>query len=444
MEALAWFAATPEGEQLGKLAVQTVRTEWSPVPVWLAPFEPFRWLIALISSGYPDAKWLVIPFSLLSLLSGLAVLRFVKTVWWHRLAVAAIFALNTLLTVGGGYIAVNWVNAVVPFGVRWVVPKDAPFVLANFHTHTTQSNGFLTPEQAVVWHLNRGYKVVAITDSNTVKGGEIARKFVEQTGLRVTLLVGEEFRGKTHLVLLNIKSDISPKAFDVPGAIREAKRQGGIAIAAHPWTSKHSVEDLVRWGIDGFEVVNEATLADEKLLALCRQRKFAVLGNLDFRSDSIPETATVLPKWAETPEKVAKALKEGKCAVIYIRERVDGKDSGLFKGWLGELKDLWRMGATANLIGLVFWAAIFRLVYRRRKNKLPNPSNSLSPKKFVLTCFLVLSLFSLSALLLAWTMARDLKRVWFPPLPAAVAVWATACLANWWLSLRLVGAKLKG
>lgn len=444
MDSLAWFATTPEGEQLGKLAAQTVKVEWIPVPVWLAPFEPFRWLITMVSTGYPGAMWLVIPFLLIASLIGLTIFGKLRTIWWHRVTVAAIAALNTLLTVAGGFIAVNWVNAIVPFGTRWVAPENAPFVLANFHTHTTQSSGFLTPEQAVLWHLRRGYKIVAITDSNTVKGGKIAQRFVERTKLPVTVLVGEEFRGKTHLILLNIRSDISPKDFDVPAAIKETKRQGGIAIAAHPWTSKHRIEELVEWGIDGFEIVNGSALGDEKLQNLCKERKLAALGNLDLRSDSVPETATVLPKWANTPQKVAQALKEGKCAVIYLRDRINTGEFNPLKSWFSELKDLWRIGGTVNLVGIAFWVIIGRLVLLRNRKKLPNQSTSLSPKKFILTCLLILTLFALSASFSVWAMAWDLKQTWFPPLPLVVAIWAITCFVNWLLWRGLMKCELHG
>lgn len=444
MDSLAWFATTPEGEQLGKLAVQMVKVEWVPVPIWLAPFEPFQWLITMVSTGYPGAVWLVIPYLLIALLIGLTILRRLRTIWWHKATVATIAALNTLLTVAGGFIAVNWVNAVVPFGVRWVVAENAPFALANFHTHTTQSNGFLTPEQAVLWHLQRGYKVVAITDSNTVKGGKIAQRFVERKKLPVTVLVGEEFRGKTHLVLLNIHSDISPKDFDVPAAIKETKRQGGIAIAAHPWTSKHGIEELVEWGVDGFEIVNGSTLGDEKLQNLCKERKLTALGNLDLRSDSVPETATVLPKWANTPQKVAQVLKEGKCAVIYLSDQISTGEFNPLKSWISELKDLWRFRGTANFVGIVFWIFVGRLALLRNRKKLSSQSSFPSLKRFILTCLLTLALFTLSASFLVWAMARDLKQNWFPSLPTAIAIWVIVCLINWLLWWRLMKCELYG
>jgi len=451
MGELAWFVTTPEGEQLGKLAAQLVQIEWHQVPIWFAPVEPFRWLISLLSAGYPHAKWLAVTYSLLGLLAGFVAFLLLRARKWQRLAIATAASLNVMLTLSGGFVAVNWFESVLPFGMRWVVPEDAPFVLANLHTHTTQSNGFLTPEQAVLWHLRRGYKVVAVTDSNTVKGGEIAKKFVERTNLHsaprtphpsspLTVLVGEEFRGKTHLVMLNIRRDISPRDFDVPAAIKEAKRQGGVVIAAHPWSGRHSIHELFEWGVDGFEIVNGTVLGDENLRALCRKHGLAVLGSLDFRSGCVPETATVLPVWANTPEKVAEALRKGICAVIYFPNQVsDGKFDPL-RSWFDELGDLWRTGGVANLLGIAFWVVFGTRFYRRRRRGEIDPI-VWHHRKFVGVCVLILALFFFSGSLGVWAMARDLKQGWFPPIPLVVSVWAIACLINWLLWWRLVAAK---
>lgn len=447
MEQVAGFATTAEGEQLVKLAVQLVRTEWHPIPIWLAPIEPFRWFVSLISTGYPHAKWLAVTYLSLSLVASVAIFRLSRTKGWQRLAIAFIAGCNVLLTFSGGYIAVEWLESVTPFGMRWVVPGNAPFVLANLHTHTTQSNGFLTPEQAVLWHLWHGYKIIAITDSNTVKGGEIARDFVRRAKLPVTVLVGEEFRGKTHLVMLNIRSDISPRKFDVPAAIKEAKKQGGIVIAAHPWSSKHSVYELLRWGVDGFEITNGSVLGNEKLRSLCREHKRAPLGSLDFRSGCSPETATVLPIWANSPQKVAKALREGHCAVIYFPQRVSvgGFEFNPLKSWLDEIENLWRTSGISILVGTAFWAIIAAWLWKRRKKseeKKRRDRRVWHWWKFVGVCAVVFSIFMLSTGLGVWAMARDLKRSWFPPIPLVIAVWAIACVVNWLLWVQLVTAKL--
>ncbi len=436
MEPLAWFATTPEGAQLGHLAAQMVQTHWVPVPWWLAPIEPFRWLVTIISSGYPHAKWLALTYSLIAAVVALVVFWQLRGALWQRGLVAILAGLNTLLTLGGGFIAVSWLNAVLPIGRFWVVPDDAPFLLANFHTHTTISNGFLTPEQAVLWHYRRGYRVVGITDSNTVRGGEIAHAFAEQTNLPVAVIVGEEFRGKTHLVVLNIRQDITPREYDVPRAIQEAKRQGGIVIAAHAWSGRHSYTDLIAWGVDGFEVTNGTVLAGEDLQQLCHQHRLAAIGSLDFRSGFDPAVATVLPPWATTPEKVAKALKEGHCATLYLPHEVSAGAFNFRQSWLGQVKGLWRTGASANLLGLVLWSVVFFVWQRRRLNK----PVSLSQKAFFGFAILIFLLFCVAAGLSVWAMGRDFKMGWFPPIPLVVSVWAIVSTLNWWLWQKLARA----
>ncbi len=439
MEPIAWFATTPKGEELGRLAVQTVQTKWVPVPLWLAPIEPFRWLILLLSSGYPHAKWLGVTYSLLALVVAAVVFWRLKAVWWHRSLVAALGGLNTLLVLSGGFVAISWLNAVSSFGRFWVVPENAPFLLANLHTHTTQSNGFLTPEQVVWWHYWRGYRIVGVTDSNTVQGGKRALEFVQRTGLPVTVLIGEEFRGKTHLVLLNIHHDITPREFDVPKAIKEAKRQGGVVIAAHPWSGRHEIADLIAWGVDGVEVTNGSVLGGQRLRTLCQQHRLAAIGSLDFRSEIDPDTATVLPSWATTPEKVAEALQKGHCAALYLPNEVSEEEFTFWQSWLGSAKSLWQTGLSANLLGIAFWGTIVTIWRRRRQFDPSKPSPHSSHRRGMgILVFLHLLLFLTTAGLIIWAMGRDFKGGWFPPLPFVVGVWALVSVTNWWLWVKLV------
>jgi hypothetical protein len=197
---------------------------------------------------------------------------------------------------------------------------------------------------------------------------------------------------------------------------------------------------LLEWGVDGFEIVNGTVLGDEKLRALCRKHGLAVLGSLDFRSGYAPETATVLPVWANTPEKVAEALRKGVCAVIYFPNKVSEGKFDPLGSWLDELEDLWRTGGVANLLGIAFWTAVGTWLYRRRKRSEIDPI-VWSHRKFVGVCVLILALFVLSGSLGVWAMARDLKQGWFPPIPLVISVWTIACPANWLLWWQLVAAR---
>lgn len=444
MEALAWFATTPEGEQLGRLAAQTVRIELTTLPIWFAPLELFRWFISFVSA-VPHAKDTGMVFATLSGLAGVLVLWrcYQAKAWVLACAFAAV--LNVMLTLSGLYLAMGWLTTVIPFGTRWVVPKDAPFVLANLHTHTQVSNGFLSPKQAVLWHYRKGYRVIGITDSNTVRGGMEAMKFVRRSDLPVTIVVGEEFRGATHLLLLNIRRDITPRQFSVRDAIREAKKQGGIVIAAHVWTGRHDYANLIAWGVDSFEVTNGTLLADEWMLQLCKQHRLGATGNLDFRGGNRPLTATVLPKWATTPKKVQEALLKGHCAALYFPDRAIGTEFNLLKCWRNSARDIWEEGKHTTLLGFLLWLLAAVTWWHRRLKHSPQISGQISgprppiPAYYRIFAFVfIIVAFTLTVALGIWSMAWDLKSGWYPSLELVLLLWCGTCPVNWWLMRKMV------
>ena len=61
---------------------------------------------------------------------------------------------------------------------------------ADFHLHTTASDGSMTPTQVIDWAKRTGLDVVAITDHDTVNGVDEAIKRGEEVGVKV--LVGIE------------------------------------------------------------------------------------------------------------------------------------------------------------------------------------------------------------------------------------------------------------
>jgi predicted metal-dependent phosphoesterase TrpH len=58
-------------------------------------------------------------------------------------------------------------------------------VYADLHTHTTASDGTLTPTQLVEWAKELGLKALAITDHDTVGGVEEAMNAAKNTGVQV-------------------------------------------------------------------------------------------------------------------------------------------------------------------------------------------------------------------------------------------------------------------
>jgi len=100
----------------------------------------------------------------------------------------------------------------------------------NLHTHTTQSDGRLAPEQVVAWYDQNGYDFVAITDHDT---------FLDPTPLqgatRMTLIPGFEFsRGviaEAHMLCLGVRQVYGGSYQEV---LNFTRALGGMAILCHP------------------------------------------------------------------------------------------------------------------------------------------------------------------------------------------------------------------
>jgi len=203
---------------------------------------------------------------------------------------------------------------------------STPFTTFDFHTHTTYSSGLLTPQQQIDWHRARGFSGLAFTDSDLmIPTSEFAALVASNPDMK--LLNGSEYHGATHLILLGIKSAISSKQFDVAGAIREAKKQGGIVIAAHPWDARNklSPEKLAALGVDGFEAWN-GRVQSESVLRAAKSRRLVATAATDTLSKSGSHCFTwaLLPRGLDSSAKVMRALRLKKVAAAVT---LDGDNS---------------------------------------------------------------------------------------------------------------------
>jgi hypothetical protein len=129
----------------------------------------------------------------------------------------------------------------------------------NLHTHTTESDGALAPEEVVRRYREAGYDFLAVTDHHkvtVVEGG------AEETLL---LLLGTELDGdhgevaeSVHVVAVGLSGPADvPWRPSVPEAVAWAKEHGGEAVIAHPYWSGLTAADMVGWdGHLGIEVFN--------------------------------------------------------------------------------------------------------------------------------------------------------------------------------------------
>jgi len=123
---------------------------------------------------------------------------------------------------------------------------------ADLHLHTTYSDGTATPEETLNFCLTRtALRVVAITDHDTIDGALRARRYAEENHdvfADLHVIVGEEISAREGHVIGLFLEDWIPPGLDAAHTIEEIHRQGGIAIAAHPYTNLMKWNSLVGVG----------------------------------------------------------------------------------------------------------------------------------------------------------------------------------------------------
>ena len=141
---------------------------------------------------------------------------------------------------------------------------------ADIHMHTTCSDGLMTPEALVEFAAARtDLNVIAVTDHDTVEGGQIAQDYAQTfaadlRGLEV--IVGTEVTSaEGEIIGLFMQRDV-PKGLSAAETIDRIHAQGGLAIAAHPyahilaWAGKSGMRGVGRLietlPFDGVEVRN--------------------------------------------------------------------------------------------------------------------------------------------------------------------------------------------
>jgi len=104
---------------------------------------------------------------------------------------------------------------------------------ADFHTHTSWSDGSLSPLGVVRQADRRGLDVVSVTEHNTVLPSFLARAYSNAVG-GPRVVTGEEITtARFHVIAIGIDATISPNQ-PLDAVIAEVHAHHGIAIAAHP------------------------------------------------------------------------------------------------------------------------------------------------------------------------------------------------------------------
>ena len=146
--------------------------------------------------------------------------------------------------------------------MAWRSPFALPghWLKGNLHTHTTQSDGEKTPEQAAAWYRDHGYDFLAISDhwvqtpSGIIEG--------------LPIVAAAELNGAGyHMLALGIDTLPERELADDPQAmIDHIASEQGLAFIAHPyWMGQTSGEIAALHGLTGVEVFNSVCEAMDGL-----------------------------------------------------------------------------------------------------------------------------------------------------------------------------------
>jgi hypothetical protein len=196
-------------------------------------------------------------------------------------------------------LSLNIVLISAPFPTQRIVPThlDDDEFLIDLHVHTVYSDGWLTPEERVMWYIEQGINIAAFSDHDNLRGAYAAQKFVEERNLDFTVLTAEEWtdhENDIHMNYFGVNEEIvplesytpnGPKAMNASDLINYVKSKGGYITVNHynydpnpqgGFGMPYSLEQLRDWGVDGFEIVNGGSYGGKYLYI----RQFCLDNNL--------------------------------------------------------------------------------------------------------------------------------------------------------------------
>jgi PHP domain-containing protein len=246
---------------------------------------------------------------------------------------------------------------------------------ADFHTHSSMwSDGALTHWGLVLEAERQGLDVIAITGHNQTWDGRLGRRFSRLVG-GPTVLVGEEIVSEPgyHMIAAGIARTVSFRQ-SAASAIDDIHRQGGIAIAAHPFPDFRTGYDAAAMArLDGAEICHPGIYVRERgqqeLEEFAARAPVAAIGSSDFHGlGPMGFCRTYVFARDNTEHAILEALRAHR-TVVYGRDGQEYGDPALVRlaagraglrerepsrsgaGWLDAIS---RIGGILGVAGLIF------------------------------------------------------------------------------------------
>src|SRR5438309_11837972 len=194
---------------------------------------------------------------------------------------------------------------------------------ADLHIHTRYSDGWPSPPTVVEAATDLGLDVIAITDHDTIEGALGAVEYARRRPQAPSVIVGEEVSSRDgHILGLFLEHRVRP-GMSARATVEAIHRQGGVAVAAHPFwrtdrqargSRAHGVGwEAVELDFDAIEVENSTPgfyLFNQMAHRACESAGRPELGNSDAHIvDAIGRAYTTFP--GHTPDDLRLAIGQG-------------------------------------------------------------------------------------------------------------------------------------
>ena len=293
-----------------------------------------------------------------------------------------------------------------------ITPLAEDEFLFDFHVHTTLADGWLTPEERILWYMEHGISGAFFSDHDNIRGAQAARKFVEENGLDFTVWIAEEWTDhipspQIHINYFGLEEEIvppesyalgGPKVMNASDLIIYVKANGGFVTVNHynydlnPSGGNgmpYSLEQLRDWGVDGFEIINGGSYSKyAPIRQFCLDNNLTCVAGSDIHTNEDLNTFTKLKLDDPNNKTVAnifKNLKNNSHALVAVQfyDKIfeipgDTNDIGLYviEDFINYLLNM----DTYQAISWILWSSsiylIFYIFYKKLKkvdiNRLRN------------------------------------------------------------------------
>jgi len=179
-----------------------------------------------------------------------------------------------------------------------------------------------SPKDIIKVALKKGINVIAIADHDSVRGSLEAIKLAKQYDI-VTIPSCEITSNDGHILAYNIQENI-PSKLSAEETIDLVHKQGGVAVAPHPFNIKYSLkEDVVlklSKKIFALEVYNSHSWTNDIVFPFAKKHNFAFTAGSDAHHlNEIGNCYFDTQETIESPEEILACIKKKKVTPHHVR-----------------------------------------------------------------------------------------------------------------------------